>query len=42
MARELEKRTEGPFNIDWKSNKLRILGICVGNEDTTNDNFIEQ
>ena len=30
------------FNIDWKSNKVRVLGIWVGNEDTTNDNVIEQ
>ena len=37
-----KKRTDRPFNIDWKSNKARVLGIWVGNEDTTNDNFIEQ
>ena len=30
------------FNVDWKGNKVRVLGIWVGNEDTTNDNFIEQ
>ena len=36
------KRTDRPFNIDRKSNKVRVLGIWVGNEDTTNDNFIEQ
>ena len=34
-----KKRTA---NIDWKSNEVRVLGIWVGNEDTTNDNFIEQ
>ena len=37
-----KKRTDRPFNIDWKSNKVRVLGIWVGNEDRTNDNFIEQ
>ena len=37
-----KKRTDRPFNIDWKSSKVRVLGIWVGNEDTTNDNFIEQ
>ena len=42
MARELEKRTDRPFNVDWKSIKVGVLGIWVGNEDTTNDNFIEQ
>ena len=42
MARKLKKRTDRPFNIDWKSNKVRVLGIWVGNEDTTNYNFIEQ
>ena len=37
-----KKRTDRPFNIDWKSNKVRVLGIWVSNEDTTNDNFIKQ
>ena len=40
MARDWKKRTDRPFNIDWKSNKVSVLGIWVG--DTTNDNFIEQ
>ena len=38
----MKKRTDRPFNIDWKSNKARVLGIWVANEDATNDNFIEQ
>ena len=37
-----KKRTDKPFNVDWKNKKVRVLGIWVGNEDTTYDNFIEQ
>ena len=37
-----KQRTDKPFNLDWKSSKVKCLGIWIGNEDTTNENFIEQ
>ena len=42
MAGKLEKRTDRPFNLDWKNSKVKALGIWIGNEDTSNENFIEQ
>ena len=37
-----KQRIDEPFNLDWKNSKVKYLGIWVGNEDTTNENFIEQ
>ena len=37
-----KQRTDKPFNLDWKSSRVKCLGIWIGNEDTTNENFIEQ
>ena len=37
-----KQRTDKPFNLDWKNSKVKCLGIWIGNEDTTNENFIEQ
>ena len=31
-----KQRTDKPFNLDWKSSKVKCLGIWTGNEDTTN------
>ena len=42
VARKLKKRTDRPFNLDWKNSKVKALGIWIGNEDTPNENFIEQ
>ena len=42
MARKLEKRADRPFNLDWKNSKVKALGTWIGNEDTSNENFIEQ
>ena len=37
-----KKGTDRPFNLDWKNSKVKALGIWIGNEDTSNENFIEQ
>ena len=37
-----KKRTDRPFNLDWKNSEVKALGIWIGNEDTSNENFIEQ
>ena len=37
-----KQRTDEPFNLDWKNSNVKCLGIWIGNEDTTNENFIEQ
>ena len=37
-----KQRTDKPFNLDWKNSKVKCLGIWIGNENTTNENFIEQ
>ena len=42
MVGKLERRTDKPFNLDWKNSKVKSLGIWIGNEDTTNEKFIEQ
>ena len=37
-----KKRTDRPFNLDWKNSKVKALGIWIGNEDMSSENFIEQ
>ena len=37
-----KQRTDKPFNLDWKNSKVKCLCIWIGNEDTTNKNYIEQ
>ena len=31
LASKLEKRTDRPFNLDWKNRKVKALGIWIGN-----------